>query len=223
MPFRQNGGVPLGAVVMLNGQAPAGGAVVTLRARVRPPSRRRASRACRRRIGLVHDADQPGGRRHARDDHGELAGSERAGDDDLTPQPAPTSITLDPTTSGSRARSAESHHRRRPEGCRRHLFARDLASPTSSPSRARYRSPIRRRRLQHRDVPRERRGRWSRSRCPEAEYVVGDADPRSGSHRAERDRAQPEPVHGHLRHELDGTVTLSGAAPAGGLAVSLAS
>ena len=86
--------------------------------------------------GLVHGADQPGVCSQCRDDHGDLARSERAAYDD--PPAAPRAYLHHPSTGppppGRRARSDASHHRRRPEGRRCHLFARDLAS---SPPRTR--------------------------------------------------------------------------------------
>jgi hypothetical protein len=103
MPFRQNGGVALGAIVMLNGKAPAGGAVVSLSsssAAVQPP----ASVTVPAGIESVSftiptsqvSADTPVTITAT------WRGASVQATTTLTPQPAPTSITLDPaTTSGS--------------------------------------------------------------------------------------------------------------------------
>jgi hypothetical protein len=103
MPFRQNGGVALGAVVMLNGEAPAGGAVVTLSsssAAAQPPAS----------VTVPADVESvsftvPTSRVSADTPVTITAtwrGASVQATTTLTPQPPPTSITLDPaTTSGS--------------------------------------------------------------------------------------------------------------------------
>ena len=103
VPFRQNGGVPLGAIVMLNGQAPAGGAVVSLSSSssaAQPP----ATVTVPAGVESVSFA-MPTSRVSA-DTLVTITATWRGASvqatTTLTPQPAPTSITLDPaTTSGA--------------------------------------------------------------------------------------------------------------------------
>ncbi len=103
MPFRQNGGVPLGGIVMLNGQAPAGGAVVSLSSSS-PAAQPPASVTVPAGVESVSftvptsqvSADTPVTITAT------WRGASVQATTTLTPQPAPTSITLDPaTTSGS--------------------------------------------------------------------------------------------------------------------------
>jgi hypothetical protein len=103
LPFRQNGGVPLGAIVMLNGQAPAGGAVVSLSSSS-PAAQPPASVTVPAGVESVSftvptsqvSADTPVTITAT------WRGASVQATTTLTPQPAPTSITLDPaTTSGS--------------------------------------------------------------------------------------------------------------------------
>src|SRR5215208_2947211 len=103
MPFRQNGGVPLGGIVMLNGQAPAGGAVVSLSSSS-PAAQPPASVTVPAGVESV-SFTVPTSRVSA-DTPVTITASWRGASvqatTTLTPQPAPTSITLDPaTTSGS--------------------------------------------------------------------------------------------------------------------------
>jgi hypothetical protein len=103
MPFRHNGGVALGAIVMLNGQAPAGGAVVSLSSSS-PAAQPPASVTVPAGVESVSFAvptsqvsvDTPVTITAT------WRGASAQATTTLTPQPAPTSITLDPTTtSGS--------------------------------------------------------------------------------------------------------------------------
>jgi len=103
MPFRQNGGVPLGAIVILNGQAPAGGAVVSLSSSS-PAAQPPASVTVPAGVESVSftvptsqvSADTPVTITAT------WRGASVQATTRLTPQPPPTSITLDPaTTSGS--------------------------------------------------------------------------------------------------------------------------
>jgi len=103
MPFRQNGGVPFGAIVMLNGQAPAGGAVVSLSSSS-PAAHPPASVTVPAGVESVSftvptnqvSADTPVTITAS------WRGASVQATTTLTPQPAPTSITLEPaTTSGS--------------------------------------------------------------------------------------------------------------------------
>jgi hypothetical protein len=103
MPVRQNGGVPLGAIVMLNGQAPAGGAVVTLSsssAAAQPPASVTVP------AGVESVSFTVPTSRVTADTPVTITATWRGASvqatTTLTPQPPPTSITLDPaTTSGS--------------------------------------------------------------------------------------------------------------------------
>jgi hypothetical protein len=103
MPFRQNGGVPLGATVMLNGQAPAGGAVVSLSSSspaAQPPASVTVP-AGGESVSFTMPTSQV-----SADTPVTITATWRGASvqatTTLTPQPAPTSITLDPTTtSGS--------------------------------------------------------------------------------------------------------------------------
>ena len=103
MPFRQNGGVPLGAIVMLNGQAPAGGAVVSLSSS-NPAAQPPATVTVPAGVESV-SFTVPTSRVFADTPVTITAtwrGASVQATTTLTPQPAPTSITLDPTTtSGS--------------------------------------------------------------------------------------------------------------------------
>jgi hypothetical protein len=103
LPFRQNGGVPLGAIVMLNGQAPAGGAVVSLSSSS-PAAQPPASVTVPAGVESVSftvptsqvSADTPVTITAT------WRGASVQATTTLTRQPQPTSITLDPaTTSGS--------------------------------------------------------------------------------------------------------------------------
>jgi hypothetical protein len=103
MPFRQNGGVALGAIVMLNGQAPAGGAVVSLSSSS-PAAQPPASVTVPAGVESVSftvptsqvSVDTPVTITAT------WRGASVQATTTLRPQPAPTSITLDPTTtSGS--------------------------------------------------------------------------------------------------------------------------
>ena len=103
LPFRQNGGVPLGGIVMLNGQAPAGGAVVSLSSSspaARPPTTVTVPAGVESVSFTVPtstvSADTPVTITAT------WRGASVQATTTLTPQPPPTSITLDPaTTSGS--------------------------------------------------------------------------------------------------------------------------
>jgi hypothetical protein len=103
MPFRQNGGVALGAIVILNGRAPAGGAVVSLSSSS-PAAQPPASVTVPAGVESVSftvptsqvSADTPVTITAT------WRGASVQATTTLTPQPAPTSITLEPTTtSGS--------------------------------------------------------------------------------------------------------------------------
>ena len=103
MPFRQNGGVPLGATVMLNGQAPAGGAVVSLSSSS-PAAQPPASVTVPAGVESVSFTMPTS--RVSTDTPVTITATWRGASvqatTTLTPQPAPTSITLDPAiTSGS--------------------------------------------------------------------------------------------------------------------------
>lgn len=103
MPFRQNGGVALGAIVMLNGQAPAGGAVVSLSSSssaAQPPASVTVPAGVES-VSFTLPTSQV-----SADTPVTITATWRGvsvqATTTLTPQPAPTSITLDPaTTSGS--------------------------------------------------------------------------------------------------------------------------
>jgi hypothetical protein len=103
MPFRQNGGVALGATVMLNGQAPAGGAVVSLSSSspaAQPPASVTVP-AGAESVSFTMPTSQV-----SADTPVTITATWRGASvqatTTLTPQPAPTSITLEPaTTSGS--------------------------------------------------------------------------------------------------------------------------
>jgi hypothetical protein len=103
MPVRQNSGVALGAIVMLNGQAPAGGAVVSLSSSspaARPPATVTVP------AGVESASFSMPTSQVSTDTPVTITASWRGtsvqASTTLTPQPQPTSITLDPTTtSGS--------------------------------------------------------------------------------------------------------------------------
>src|SRR5215211_2449924 len=103
MPLRQNGGIALGGIVMLNGQAPAGGAVVSLSSSssaAQPPASVTVP------AGVESVSFTMPTSRVSTDTPVTITATWRGASvqatTTLTPQPAPTSITLDPTTtSGS--------------------------------------------------------------------------------------------------------------------------
>src|SRR5215211_429134 len=103
MPLRQNGGIALGGIVMLNGQAPAGGAVVSLSSSssaAQPPASVTVP------AGVESVSFTMPTSRVSTDTPVTITATWRGesvqATTTLTPQPAPTSITLDPTTtSGS--------------------------------------------------------------------------------------------------------------------------
>jgi hypothetical protein len=99
MPLRQNGGIALGGIVMLNGQAPAGGAVVSLSSSspaAQPPATVTVPAGVESVSFTVPtsqvSADTPVTITAT------WRGASVQATTTLTPQPAPTSITLDPTT-----------------------------------------------------------------------------------------------------------------------------
>jgi hypothetical protein len=103
MPFRQNGGVTLGAIVMLNGQAPPGGAVVSLSSSspaAQPPASVTVP-AGSESVSFTMPTSQVSADMPVTIT-ATWRGASVQGTTTLTPQPPPTSITLDPTiTSGS--------------------------------------------------------------------------------------------------------------------------
>jgi hypothetical protein len=103
MPGTQNGGVPLGAIVMLNGQAPAGGAVVSLSSSspaAQPPATVTVPAGVES-VSFSFPTSQVSSNTPVTITATWRGASVQASTT-LTPQPAPTSITLDPTTtSGS--------------------------------------------------------------------------------------------------------------------------
>jgi hypothetical protein len=102
MPIRQNGGVTLGAIVMLNGQAPAGGAVVSISSSS-PAAQPPATVTVPAGVESVSfsmptsqvSADTPVTITAT------WRGASVQATTTLTRQPQPTSITLDPTTTSS--------------------------------------------------------------------------------------------------------------------------
>jgi hypothetical protein len=102
MPLRQNGGVALGATVMLNGQAPAGGAVVSLSSSS-PAAQPPASVTVPAGVESVSFTMPTS--RVSSDTPVTITATWRGASvqatTTLTPQPAPTSITLDPATTSS--------------------------------------------------------------------------------------------------------------------------
>jgi hypothetical protein len=99
LPPRENGGVPIGGIVMLNGQAPAGGAVVSLSsssAAASPPATVTVP------AGVESVSFTMPTKRVSADTPVTITATWRGASvqarTTLTPQPPPTSITLDPAT-----------------------------------------------------------------------------------------------------------------------------
>ena len=230
---RQNGGVTSGGIVMLHGQAPAGGAVVSLSSSspaARPPATR--DRACRRRIGLLLDAHEPGVRRHAGDDHGNLEGVSVQATTTLTPQPKPTSITLDPTTTSGSSGSSDASPRADPRDADVTLSLASSRPDLVRVPGVRDRAAVRRSRwLRHLDHARLTRtvvdisvsGGGVTLTAQLTLEPVAPPPPPPPPPAATVSALSVSPSSVTAGTSSTGKVTLSSAAPAGGLAVSLSS
>jgi hypothetical protein len=205
MPFRQNGGVQLGAIVMLDGQAPAGGAVVSLSssspAAQPPPSV--TVPAGVESVSFTMPTSQV-----SADTPVTITATWRGASVQATttlmPQPAPTSITLDPTTtsgsSGSFGRVTAADPRDADVTFSLSTSRPDLVTIPNSVTVPQFAAAGG---IQHRHLPRQHEDAGHDFGVRRRSDVVGDADPGSSSRGAKHDRAHPQPVHGHLRRELD--------------------